>query len=170
MAAQDRVGPAYTGVAVLALCLLGCLPEPNMGTCAQSEVVFRRETGHVDPNEWSVGCFKTRDQLLPFFCSFSMETLLCCPEGQRLASGKGRVIWNPGKRFGLGYCIGRSRLPVRRRKSTRKQRGVTYAGSGKKCRIKWEGIPRWRLQRVHSPQAPGLKWIWRERKLQKQSV
>jgi hypothetical protein len=64
-------GPAYTGVAVLALCLLCCPPAPNMGTCAQSEVVFRRETGHVDPSEWSVGCVKTRDQLLPtFFAHF----------------------------------------------------------------------------------------------------
>jgi hypothetical protein len=36
-----------------------------MGTSAQSEVVFRRETGHVDPSEWSDGCFKSRDQLLP---------------------------------------------------------------------------------------------------------
>jgi hypothetical protein len=87
-------GPAYTRVAVLALFLLGCPPAPNMGTCAQPEVVFRRKTGHVDPCEWSLGCFKSRDQRLPiFFCPFSMETLLCGPEGQLLAAGKGTVFF-----------------------------------------------------------------------------
>ena len=61
-------GPVYTGATVLALCLLGCPPVPSVtvGTVTQSEVVYRREADiHVDPSEWLVGCFKTRDQLLP---------------------------------------------------------------------------------------------------------
>ena len=93
MAAQDRVGPAYTGVAVLALCLLGST-APNMGTCAQSEVVFRRETGHVDPNEWSVGCFKTRDQLLPtFLLIFDGDTVvLSRGAAARLAGAKEQLF------------------------------------------------------------------------------
>ena len=60
-------GPAYTGFAVLAACLLGCAPIPH-ATGEQPEIVFwREEHDHIDPNEWSVGCFKTRDQLLPTF-------------------------------------------------------------------------------------------------------
>ena len=55
----ELAGPAYTGAAVLAQCLLGC---------PQSEVAFRREAAiHVDPSEWSFGFFKTRSQLLPTF-------------------------------------------------------------------------------------------------------
>ena len=60
-------GPAYTGVAVLASCLLGCAPFHHV-TGEQQDCVFWREAyTHIDPNEWSFGCFKTRDQLLPVF-------------------------------------------------------------------------------------------------------
>ena len=61
-------GPAYSGAAVLALCLLGCPQVPSVGAGAQSDVVFRREAAtDVDLREWSFGYFKTRDQLLPTF-------------------------------------------------------------------------------------------------------
>ena len=60
-------GPAYTGVAVLASCLLGCAPVHHVTGEQQNCVFWREAYTHIDPNEWSFGCFKTRDQLLPVF-------------------------------------------------------------------------------------------------------
>ena len=60
-------GPAYTGVAVLASCLLGTAPVHHVTGEQQDGVFWREACTHIDPNEWSFGCFKTRDQLLPAF-------------------------------------------------------------------------------------------------------
>jgi hypothetical protein len=79
-------GPAYTGVAVLASCLLGCAPLPHVTGEQQDGVFWREACAYIDPNEWSIGFFKTRDQLLPtFLLHFDGYTaLLSRNEGQGL--------------------------------------------------------------------------------------
>ena len=61
-------GPEYEGVAVLALGLLGPAPVLASGGALAFETVFWEEPcAAVDPRKWSVGCFKSSDQLLPVF-------------------------------------------------------------------------------------------------------
>ena len=53
-------GPEYDGVAVLARGLLG--PRHVFET-----VYWEEPCANVDPRKWSIGCFKSSDQLLPVF-------------------------------------------------------------------------------------------------------
>ncbi len=90
-------GPAYTGVTVLASCLLGCAPVPRVTGEQQDGVFWREVYTNIDPNE-SVACFKTRDQLLP--------ALHAHPETRDKASSDRSVYGNPGVGFKLGNWLG----------------------------------------------------------------
>ncbi len=53
-------GPAYTGLAVLASCLLDCAPVPHVSGEHQDGVFWQKAYTYIDPNELSVGCFNTQ--------------------------------------------------------------------------------------------------------------
>jgi hypothetical protein len=92
-------GPAYTGVAVLASCLLGCAPVHHVMGEQQDCVFWREAYTHIDPNEWSFGCFKTRDQLLPVFLILFDGRIASSSRNEGQASDKDSsdsfVCWNP---------------------------------------------------------------------------
>jgi hypothetical protein len=61
-------GPAYEGVAVLAHGLLGPVPASDSNCATSFEDIYWEERGaEVDPRNWSVGCFRNPDQILPIF-------------------------------------------------------------------------------------------------------
>jgi hypothetical protein len=61
-------GPEYEGVAVLARVLLGPALVLAPGGAVAFETIFWEEpSAAVDPRKWSVGSFKSNDQLLPVF-------------------------------------------------------------------------------------------------------
>ena len=61
-------GPEYEGVAVLARVLMGPAPVVASSGAVVFETIFWEEPcAKVDPRKWSVGCFKSSDQLLPVF-------------------------------------------------------------------------------------------------------
>ena len=61
-------GPAYEGVAVLAHGLLGPVPASDSNCAMSFEDIYWEERGaELDPRNWSVGCFRNPDQILPIF-------------------------------------------------------------------------------------------------------
>ena len=61
-------GPAYEGVAVLALALLGPKHTADSSGASSVRPIFWAEPGvGVDPRKWSIGCFATRYLVFPIF-------------------------------------------------------------------------------------------------------
>jgi hypothetical protein len=141
----ELAGLAYTGAAVLALCLLGC---------PQSEVVFRREAAiHVDPSEWSVGFFKARSQLLP--------TVLLILEGDtaRLSRSAAASLRQRNGYLESRGNVRRGLLDRTRKTAALETRNAKGAARKRRNYMAMDkdtlrGRPGWRLQRLHSPRAP----------------
>ena len=127
-------GPAYEGVAVLARGLLG--PALVLANGALSfETIFSEEPGAgVDPRKWSVGCFRTRNQLLPIFLIHVSAALHADLQGEVIRLKRKNSYLQSGHKIQAGIT-NRVREALRSRQRRAKHKEDDYVMGHKRVKV-----------------------------------